>query len=132
MKDIYKHLPPVPPQILLSIEPMFRLLREEQLQDTEHAIAHLALTISVPRKSIYRWMQEGITLYHAENLSAKLGLHPAYIWGPEYHIAVYMNEHREKFVDNLRSKRASIRRTIKRENLRKELQSGKQSAKTGS
>lgn len=130
MKEIYSHLTPIPPQIFLSIEPMFRLLREDQLEDVDHAISHLGRTLSVPRKSIYRWLQDGITLKHAEYLSEKLGLHPAYIWGPEYHIAVYMCEHRKKLADNRRSQKASVRRTIKRENKRKELTNGKQSAKT--
>lgn len=132
MKDIYKNLPPVPPQVLLSIEPLFRILRPEQLEDKEHAVGHLAQVISVPRKSIYRWMQDGITINHAENIAARVGLHPSYVWGPEYHIAVYMDAHRDKFCDNLRSKKASIRRTIKLKNKKKELSVAKQPSKTSS
>lgn len=112
VKDIYKHLPPTPPQVLLSIEPMFGFLREEQLRDTEHLVAHLASMLSVPRKSVYRWMKDGVTLHHAESLAHRIGLHPASVWGPEYHIAVYMDEMRDKVIDNIRLKKLVIRRSI--------------------
>lgn len=114
VRDIYKDIPPVPPQPLLSIEPLFaKLLREEQLADTEHLVTHLATAINRERKSIHRWLEYGITLYHAENLANQLGLHPSYIWGPEYHIASYMEEIRKQITDNNRSKKLSIRRSIR-------------------
>jgi hypothetical protein len=122
MKDIYKHLPPIPPQVLLSIEPLFRFLREEELADTEHVIAHLSALISVPRKSIYRWLNDGITITHAEKIAAKMGLHPVYVWGPEYHIASYMEDNRQKFIENHRSRKAAVRRSIERANRNKESQ----------
>lgn len=126
MKDIYKHLEPIPPQTLLSAEPLFGLLRPEQFLDKEHLVSHLALTISVPRKTIYRWMKSGISLFHAENVAFRLGIHPTHIWGPEYHIASYMEEIREKFIANHRSKKSQVRRTIKR-NQQKELETSEQS-----
>lgn len=118
VKDIYKHLPPTPPQVLLSIEPLFGFLRDEERQDEEHVIAHLARMLSVERKSIYRWLEDGITMAHAEHLSEKLGLHPAYVWGPEYHIAVYMNEIRQKIIDTNRGRKMAIRRSIQRKEKR--------------
>lgn len=125
VKEIYRHLPPTPPQVLLSIEPMFRLLREEQLRDSEHLIAHLSTMLSVPKKTVYRWVEDGITLRNAEGLAYKIGLHPSYIWGPEYHIAVYMDELRESMISNSRSQRASIRRSIKRKEKREKISNGK-------
>jgi hypothetical protein len=114
--EIYKDLQPTPPQPLLSINPLFKLLRDEQIEDTEHVIKHLAVMLNVERKSVYRWLDNGIGLPKAEELASKLGLHPSYIWGPEYHIVVYMEELRQKFIDNNRSKKMAIRRSIKRQN----------------
>jgi hypothetical protein len=122
-REIYKSLPPTPPQPLLSIEPLFGLLREEQIEDTEHIIKHLAFMLGVERKSVHRWIKSGMGLPKAEELASKLGLHPSYIWGPEYHIVVYMEEMRQKFIDNNRSKKMAIRRTITRENKGKQNES---------
>ena len=123
-RDIYKHLPPTPPQPLLSIEPLFGLLREEQIEDKEHIIKHLAFMLGVERKSVYRWLESGIGMPKAEEIASKLGLHPSYIWGPEYHIVVYMEELRQKLIDNNRSKKMAIRRTIQRENKENESKIG--------
>lgn len=123
MRDIYKNLEPTPPQPLLSIEPMFKFLREEEFEDTEHKIKHLANMLTVERKSVYRWLESGIGLPKAEELASKIGLHPSYIWGPEYHIVVYMEELRQKFIDNNRSKKMAIRRSIQRQNKEKENES---------
>jgi hypothetical protein len=120
VRDIYKNLEPTPPQPLLSIEPMFKFLRDEEIEDTEHLIKHLAHMLNVERKSVYRWLENGIGLPKAEELASKIGLHPSYIWGPEYHIVVYMEELRQKFIDNNRSKKMAIRRSIQRENKGKE------------
>jgi hypothetical protein len=112
-REIYKDLPLIPPQPLLSIEPLFRLLREEQIEDTEHIVKHLAFMLGVERKSIHRWMQKGMGLPQVESIASKLGLHPSYVWGPEYHIVSYMDEMRRIMIENHRSKKASIRRSIR-------------------
>lgn len=98
---------------MLSIQPLIRFLRDDQIEDTEHLIKHLANMLNIDRKPLYRWLEYGVGLPKAEELAGKLGLHPSYIWGPEYHIVVYMEELRQKFIDNNRSKKASIRRAIK-------------------
>ncbi len=118
MRDIYKHLPPTPPQPMLSIQPLIRFLSDEQIEDEEHLIKHLANMLRIDRKPLYRWLEYGVGLPKAEELAGKLGLHPSYIWGPEYHIVVYMEELRQKFIDNNRSKKMAIRRAIQAEEAR--------------
>jgi lambda repressor-like predicted transcriptional regulator len=93
---------------------IYKNLREEELEDTEHLIKHLASMLGVERKSVYRWLESGVGLPKAEEIASKLGLHPSYIWGPEYHIVTYMEELRQKFIDNNRSKKMAIRRSLQR------------------
>lgn len=92
---------PVP---LLSVHTIIRMY------DPDNTISDTAKAIGVDRAQLSRWMQDGLQLHEAEKLAQKIGLHPSYIWGPEYHIAVYMAE----IVSELRYSQRLARQKMKR------------------
>mgnify|MGYP006274807817 FL=1 len=66
--------------------------------------------VGIRRERLSRWRNNGLTLPDAEYLASKIGLHPSFIWGPEYHIAVYMLE----IVEQIRYKHRLERQKMKR------------------
>jgi transposase-like protein len=92
---------PVP---LLSAQNIVRMY------DPDYTISETAKAIGVDRAQLSRWMQNGLLLHEAERLAQKIGLHPSYVWGPEYHIAVYMAE----IVSTLRYQQKLVRQKNRR------------------
>lgn len=92
---------PVP---LLSAQNVVRMY------DPEYTITDIAKAIGIDRAQLSRWSQNGLLLHEAERLAQKIGMHPSYVWGPEYHIAVYMAE----IVSTLRYKQKLARQKNKR------------------
>lgn len=76
----------------------------------ETSIVELGHLVGIRRERLSKWKKNGLTLPDAEHLANKVGLHPSYIWGPEYHIAVYMLE----IVDQIRYQRRLDRQKLKR------------------
>jgi transposase-like protein len=81
-----------------------------KMSDPENTISDTARAIGVDRAQFSRWLHDGLMLHEAEKLAQKVGLHPSYIWGPEYHIAVYMAE----IVSQLRYQQKLVRQKNKR------------------
>jgi transposase-like protein len=81
-----------------------------RMYDPDNTISDTAKAIGIDRAQLSRWLQDGLMLHEAEKLAQKVGLHPSYIWGPEYHIAVYMAE----IVSELRYQQKLARQKNKR------------------
>lgn len=92
---------PVP---LLSAQNILRMY------DPDNTTTETAQVIGVDRAQFTRWVQNGLKLHEAEKLAQKIGLHPSYIWGAEYHIAVYMAE----IVSTIRYNQKLARQKLKR------------------
>jgi transposase-like protein len=92
---------PVP---LLSAQNVVRMY------NPDYTISETAKAIGVDRAQLSRWLQSGLLLHEAERLAQKMGLHPSYVWGPEYHIAVYMAE----IVSTLRYQQKIVRQRNRR------------------
>jgi len=92
---------PVP---LLSAQNVIRMY------DPENTLNDIAKAIGCDRAQLSRWLSNGLLLHEAEKLAQKIGLHPSYVWGPEYHIAVYMAE----IVSEFRYQQKLVRRKNKR------------------
>jgi transposase-like protein len=92
---------PVP---LLSAQNVVRMY------NPDYTISETAKAIGVDRAQLSRWLQSGLLLHEAERLAQKIGLHPSYVWGPEYHIAVYMAE----IVSTLRYQQKIVRQRNRR------------------
>ena len=101
--SIDPNLLPVP---LLSMEPVLKMYPNT-------SIAELANIIGVDRERLSIWQKSHLNLITAENLATKIGLHPSYIWGPEYHIAVYMME----IIASIRYEQKKYKRNIKRRSI---------------
>ena len=74
------------PEPFLSFAPVLRFY-EVGSNNTD-----LEVVLGIPRSRIAQYRENGISLRTAEHICNKLGIHPSYVWGPEYHIAVYMME----------------------------------------
>lgn len=114
-RDIYDSLGPPPPEIRLHADPLLRMVTDE---NGENGVAAFAVRLGYERRAIYSLIENGIELRNAERIAQSLGLHPSHIWGPEYHIAVYMEEERQKIMANRKSQKLSIRRAIARKEKR--------------
>lgn len=113
------------PEEILAIDPnllpkpLLSMTNVMKMYDPENTISDTAQAIGIDRSQLSRWCRDGIHILEAEKLAQKIGLHPAYIWGPEYHIAVYMLE----IVSGLRYEQRLARQKIKRKkkNAKKEI-----------
>ena len=101
--SIDANLLPVP---LLSVEPVLRMYPNASM-------AELANIIGVDRKRLSIWQKSHLNLITAENLATKIGLHPSCIWGPEYHIAVYMME----IIASIRYEQKKYKRKLKKRDI---------------
>lgn len=115
--EIYANVPQAPPEVRLTADPLIRIVTMENGNNT---VTDLARRLGAERHSIYKWIDDGIELHHAERVSQYLGLHPSHIWGPEYHIAVYMDEIRRQIMATRKSQKLAIRRSIARKEKKNE------------
>jgi hypothetical protein len=91
---------PIP---LLSFDAILKMYPDTGMAELEHLVR-------VRKKRLYGWSRNGLTLHDAEHVASKIGLHPISIWGPEYHIAVYMME----IVEQIRYQRKIDKQKLKR------------------
>lgn len=116
-KEMYSILEPQPPEVRLSAEPLLALFR---IEGSENSISALAIRLGTERNAIYRWIENGISLRIAENMAEKINTHPALIWGPEYHIATYMEQNRQTIMARRKREKLVLRRSIARKEKRNE------------
>jgi hypothetical protein len=116
-KEMYGVLEPQPPEVRLSAEPLLALFR---IDGSENSISALAMRLGTERNAIYRWIENGINLRVAENMAEKINTHPALIWGPEYHIATYMEANRQTIMARRKREKLVLRRSIARKEKRDE------------
>ena len=114
---MYSILEPQPPEVRLSAEPLLALFR---IEGSENSISALAIRLGTERNAIYRWIENGISLRIAENMAEKINTHPALIWGPEYHIATYMEQNRQTIMARRKREKLVLRRSIARKEKRNE------------
>ncbi len=116
-KEMYSVLEPQPPEVRLLAEPLLALFR---IEGSENSISALAMRLGTERNAIYRWIENGINLRVAENMAEKINTHPALIWGPEYHIATYMEQNRQTIMARRKREKLVLRRSIARKEKRDE------------
>ena len=116
-KELYSVLEPQPPEVRLSAEPLLALFR---IEGSENSISALAMRLGTERNAIYRWTENGINIRMAENIADKINTHPALIWGPEYHIATYMEANRQTIMARRKREKLVLRRSIARKEKRNE------------
>ena len=116
-KEIYSVLEPQPPEVRLSAEPLIALFK---IEGSENSISALAMRLETDRQAIYRWTENGINIRMAENIADKINTHPALIWGPEYHIATYMEANRQTIMARRKREKLVLRRSIARKEKRNE------------
>ena len=116
-KEIYHVLEPQPPEVRLSAEPLLALFR---IEGSDNNISNLAMRLGTERTAIYRWIENGISLRNAEGVAEKIRTHPALIWGPEYHIATYMEANRQTIMARRKREKLVLRRSIARKEKRNE------------
>ena len=78
------------------------------------------MRLETDRQAIYRWTENGINIRMAENIADKINIHPALIWGPEYHIATYMEANRQTIMARRKREKLVLRRSIARKEKRNE------------
>lgn len=100
------------PEVRLSVQQLFNFFR---IEGKENGILEFARRVGVERGSIYRWQRDGMELRTAEKISERTGVHPAAIWGPEYHIAVYMEEIRQEILAERKRQKMRIKRSTEKE-----------------
>ncbi|MCB1902132.1 MAG: hypothetical protein KDH16_22775 [Rhodocyclaceae bacterium] len=67
----------------LSIEPLIGLVNATYGPDLD--ITTMARHLGVSASSIYRWrLQGGCSIWSADEMATRLGLHPTAVWGDEY------------------------------------------------
>lgn len=81
-----------------------------KMYDPEKSISDIAKLIGCDRAQLSRWLTNGLLLHEAEKLAQKIGVHPSNVWGPEYHIAVYMME----ILNEFRRQQKLVRRKSKK------------------
>jgi len=106
---------PIP---LLSFDAIWKMYPDTGLTELEHLVG-------VHKKRMYGWSRNGLTLQDAEHIASKIGLHPSFIWGPEYHIAVYMME----IVDQIRYQRKIDKQKLRRKVINDEKNKVKQASR---
>lgn len=116
-KEMYHVLEPQPPEVRLTAEPLLALFR---IEGSENSISALAMRLGTERNAIYRWIENGIDLRNAERMAEKINTHPALIWGPEYHIATYMEQNRQTIMARRKREKLVLRRSIARKEKRDE------------
>lgn len=116
-KEMYHVLEPQPPEVRLTAEPLLALFR---IEGSENSISALAMRLGTERNAIYRWVENGIDLRNAERMAEKINTHPALIWGPEYHIATYMEQNRQTIMARRKREKLVLRRSIARKEKRDE------------
>lgn len=116
-KEMYGVLGPQPPEVRLSAEPLLALF---MIEGSDNNISNLAMRLGTERTAIYRWIENGISLRIAENMAEKINTHPALIWGPEYHIATYMEANRQTIMARRKREKLVLRRSIARKEKRDE------------
>ena len=116
-KEMYHVLEPQPPEVRLTAEPLLALFR---IEGSENSISALAMRLGTERNAIYRWIENGIDLRNAERMAEKINTHPALIWGPEYHIATYMEQNRQTIMARRKREKLVLRRSIVRKEKRDE------------
>jgi len=80
---------PIIPPTTLPAGPLLELFSDKEL-----GLEHISSVCGIGRKAMIRWKTSGLTLYYAEEISHKLGLHPSAIWGMSYYYAVKEDEDR--------------------------------------
>ena len=116
-KEMYHVLEPQPPEVRLTAEPLLALFK---IEGSENSISALAMRLGTERNAIYRWIENGIDLRNAERMAEKINTHPALIWGPEYHIATYMEQNRQTIMARRKREKLVLRRSIARKEKRNE------------
>ena len=116
-KEMYHVLEPQPPEVRLTAEPLLALFR---IEGSVNSISALAMRLGTERNAIYRWIENGIDLRNAERMAEKINTHPALIWGPEYHIATYMEQNRQTIMARRKREKLVLRRSIARKEKRDE------------
>jgi hypothetical protein len=116
-KEMYSILEPQPPEVRLSAEPLLDLF---MILGSDNNISKQAMRLGTERNSLYRWIENGISLRIAENMAEKINTHPALIWGPEYHIATYMEANRQTIMARRKREKLVLRRSIARKEKRNE------------
>ena len=116
-KEMYSILEPQPPEVRLTAEPLLALFK---IEGSDNGISNLAMRLGTERNSLYRWIENGIDLRNAERMAEKINTHPSLIWGPEYHIATYMEQNRQKIMARRKREKLVIRRSIARKKKRDE------------
>jgi hypothetical protein len=116
-KEMYSVLEPQPPEVRLTAEPLLALFK---IEGSENSISALAMRLGTERNAIYRWIENGIDLRNAERMAEKINTHPSLIWGPEYHIATYMEQNRQTIMARRKREKLVIRRSIARKKKRDE------------
>ena len=116
-KEMYHVLEPQPPEVRLTAEPLLALFR---IEGSENSISALAMRLGTERNAIYRWIENGIDLRNAERMAEKINTHPALIWGPEYHIATYMEQNRQTIMARRKREKLVLRRSVARKEKRDE------------
>lgn len=116
-KEMYSILEPQPPEVRLTAEPLLALFK---IEGSDNGISALAVRLGTERNSLYRWIENGIDLRNAERMAEKINTHPALIWGPEYHIATYMEANRQKIMARRKREKLVIRRSIARKEKKNE------------
>lgn len=116
-KEMYNVLEPQPPEVRLSAEPLLALFR---IEGSENSISALAMRLGTDRQAIYRWIENGINIRMAENTAEKINTHPSLIWGPEYHIAAYMEANRQTIMARRKREKLVLRRSIARKEKKNE------------
>jgi hypothetical protein len=116
-KEMYSVLEPQPPEVRLTAEPLLALFK---IEGSENSISALAMRLGTERNAIYRWIENGIDLRNAERMAEKINTHPSLIWGPEYHIATYMEQNRQTIMARRKREKLVLRRSIARKEKRNE------------
>jgi len=116
-KEMYSVLGPQPPEVRLSAEPLLALFR---IEGSDNNVSNLAMRLGTERTAIYRWIENGISLRNAEGVAEKIHTHPSLIWGPEYHIATYMEQNRQTIMARRKREKLVLRRSIARKEKRNE------------
>lgn len=114
-KEMYSILEPQPPEVRLTAEPLLALFK---IEGSDNGISNLAMRLGTERNSLYRWIENGIDLRNAERMAEKINTHPSLIWGPEYHIATYMEQNRQTIMARRKREKLVIRRSIARKKKR--------------
>jgi hypothetical protein len=116
-KELYSAQEPQPPEVRLTAEPLLALFK---IEGSENSISALAMRLGTERNALYRWIENGIDLRNAERMAEKINTHPALIWGPEYHIATYMEANRRIIMARRKREKLVLRRSIARKEKRNE------------